>query len=80
MNVSEFVSKWRKVELGERSTEQLAKRTPTNLYNEWPTWLDLAHKRLDAAVFAAYGWDSSISDEEILARLLALNRERASGG
>ena len=31
------------------------KRTLTNLYNARPTWLDLAHKRLDAAVFAAYG-------------------------
>lgn len=29
-----------------------------------PTWLDLAHKRLDDAVFAAYGWTSEVSDEE----------------
>jgi len=28
----------------------LQKRTLTNLYNERPTWLDLAHKKLDAAV------------------------------
>lgn len=26
------------------------KRSLTNLYNARPTWLDLAHKRLDAAV------------------------------
>ena len=26
-----------------------------NLYNQRPTWLDLAHRRLDEAVFAAYG-------------------------
>ena len=64
---------------GDKEGEQLAKRTLTNLYNERPTWLELAHKRLDEAVFAAYGWDPSISDEEILARLLALNHERASG-
>ncbi len=54
------------------------KRTLTNLYNARPTtWLDLAHKRLDAAVFAAYGWKSDLRDEEILERLLALNLERS---
>jgi type II restriction/modification system DNA methylase subunit YeeA len=55
----------------------LKKRTLTNLYNQRPTWLDLAHKKLDAAVAAAYGWPSDLSDEEILMRLLALNLERA---
>ena len=30
----------------------LSKRTLTNLYNQRPAWLDLAHKKLDAAVFA----------------------------
>jgi type II restriction/modification system DNA methylase subunit YeeA len=54
------------------------KRTLTNLYNARPTWLDLAHKKLDAAVFAAYGWPADLSDEQILERLLALNLERAS--
>jgi hypothetical protein len=49
----------------------------TNLYNQRPTWLDLAHKKLDAAVFAAYGWDPAISDEDILAKLLELNLQRA---
>ena len=53
------------------------KRTLTNLYNARPTWLELAHKRLDEAVFAAYGWKSDLSDEEILEKLLALNLERA---
>lgn len=32
-----------------------AARTLTNLYNQRPTWLDLAHKKLHEAVFAAYG-------------------------
>jgi type II restriction/modification system DNA methylase subunit YeeA len=59
---------------------KLAKRTLTNLYNERPAWLDLAHRKLDEAVFAAYGWEASISDEEILTRLLKLNLERATGG
>jgi len=57
---------------------KLKKRTLTNLYNERPTWLDLAHRRLDEAVFAAYGWDPAISDDELLAKLLALNLERAA--
>ena len=52
-------------------------RTLTNLYNARPTWLELAHKKLDEAVFAAYGWPSDLSDEEILEKLLALNLERA---
>lgn len=56
---------------------ELKKRTLTNLYNARPTWLDLTHKKLDAAVAAAYGWPADLPDEEILARLLALNLERA---
>jgi hypothetical protein len=36
---------------------KLKKRTLTNLYNERPAWLDLAHKKLDAAVARAYGWE-----------------------
>ena len=35
------------------------------------------HDELDEAVFDAYGWPHDISDEEILRRLVALNRERA---
>jgi hypothetical protein len=59
------------------SEAELKKLTLTNLYNQRPTWLDLAHQRLDRAVFDAYGWPYDLSDEEILARLLALNLERA---
>ena len=33
---------------------RLGKRTLTNLYNERPTWLRLAHRDLDRAVLAAY--------------------------
>jgi hypothetical protein len=53
--------------------------TLTNLYNQRPTWLDMAHQKLDRAVFDAYGWPYDLSDEEILSRLLALNVERAGG-
>ena len=56
----------------------LKQRTLTNLYNQRPAWLDLAHKKLDTAVFAAYGWDPGMSDEELLEKLLALNLERAA--
>lgn len=57
---------------------ELKKRTLTNLYNKRPDWLSEAHKKLDEAVFAAYGWGSDLSDEEILERLLELNLERAA--
>ncbi len=58
---------------------ELKKRTLTNLYNARPTWLDNAHKALDLAVAAAYGWDDygpEMAEEEILRRLLALNLDR----
>lgn len=48
----------------------------TDLYTKNPTWLRQAHVRLDRAVFEAYGWDSSIEDAEVLARLFRLNSER----
>jgi hypothetical protein len=54
----------------------LAKRTLTNLYNQRPTWLANAHTALDTAVLAAYGWPVELPDDEVLARLLALNLER----
>ena len=59
------------------SDDVLKKRTLTNLYNQNPQWLQNAHRKLDAAVFAAYGWRADFSDDEILTQLLALNLERA---
>ncbi len=59
---------------------ELAKRTLTNLYNQGPAWLAHAHDTLDAAVAAAYfwsDWTAAMPDDDILRRLLALNRERA---
>ena len=58
------------------SARELARRTLTNLYNQRPTWLQDAHARLDAAVLDAYGWSADLADEELPARLLALNLER----
>ena len=61
--------------------KDLAERTLTKLYNQRPAWLDAAHKALDAAVAAAYGWadyTAEMPDEEILKRLLALNLARSA--
>ena len=57
--------------------ESLKKRTLTSLYNQRPGWLDLAHRKLDEPVFAAYGWDPDVGDEELLEKLLELNLARA---
>ena len=35
------------------------------------------HETLDALVFEAYGWPATLSDEEILERLVALNKQRS---
>ncbi|MBA4131248.1 MAG: class I SAM-dependent DNA methyltransferase [Hyphomicrobium sp.] len=59
----------------------LKKRTLTNLYNERPAWMEMAHKELDRAVAAAYGWtdwgQEGLPDDVILERLFKLNQERA---
>ncbi len=59
------------------TAEELRMRTLTNLYNDRPTWLADAHRKLDESVFAAYGWPSTLTDAEILERLLKVNHERA---
>ena len=58
------------VPVSRKAAAILKKRTLTNLYNERPAWLDNAHRELDAAVAAAYGWPADISEEDALARLL----------
>ena len=58
------------------SPTQLKRRTLTNLYNHPPTWLEISHKSLDAAVFAAYGWPPDLTDGEVVSRLLGLNLNR----
>jgi hypothetical protein len=62
----------------ERAAATLKKRTLTNLYNERPAWLDHAHRDLDAAVAAAYGWPADLTEEQILERLFKLNQARAA--
>ncbi|MCL6607633.1 MAG: N-6 DNA methylase [Geminicoccaceae bacterium] len=66
--------------IDEKAAAELKKRTLTRLYNERPQWLRDLHRALDEAVAAAYGWPADLPEEEVLARLLALNRERARAG
>lgn len=54
-----------------------AKESLLTLYNKRSTWLDNAHRKLDEAVAAAYGWSWPMEDEEILEKLLVLNQERS---
>ena len=63
----------RPVPRGEAAAKALKKRTLTALYNARPQWLADAHKSLDAAVAAAYGWDIDIGAERALGELLTLN-------
>jgi type II restriction/modification system DNA methylase subunit YeeA len=64
------------------SEDDLKQRTLTKLYNLRAAgkceWLENAHRALDQAVFAAYGWPAELGEQEILARLLRLNQERAA--
>jgi hypothetical protein len=50
-----------------------------NLYNARPSWLALAHERLDRAVYAAYDWLYPLEANEVLARLVELNLSRPVG-
>lgn len=57
------------------------RHTLTGLYNDLPTRLEDAHAELDRAVFRAYGWSEQpdkLTEDEMLCRLLTLNRERAA--
>ena len=68
----------RRLPMDDAARQQLAKRTMTALYNERPDWLTEAQRELDAAVAAAYGWASDISDDDALHRLLDLNHARSA--
>ena len=72
----------RLIPVDDAAAKELKRRTLTNLYNARPAWLAHAHAALDAAVADAYGWADEwaegINDDAILARLFALNQERAA--
>lgn len=63
---------------GDGTEQELKRRTLTNLYNQRPTWLDVAHRKLDEAVLDAYGWPHDLGDEEVLVQLIALNLARGA--
>lgn len=75
-HLSEITEGWLKPPVWTDSSLESKERTLTNLYNAPPSWLTVAHEKLDEAVFAAYGWPSDLSDGEIVARLLELNLQR----
>ncbi len=61
-------------------SKEKKKYTLTKLYNKKEngkcSWLQDCHNELDATVAAAYGWPADLSEQEILALLLALNLKR----
>ena len=63
--------------IGSKSVDKKP-HTLTRLYNEQPTWPPMAHRKLDTAVFDAYGWDANINDVAILQKLLELNVLRSA--
>lgn len=86
------IEKWAKyiVQLREHLLTQDAKATLTSIYNQVEelrknpdaahpvATLVTAHNKLDQAVAASYGWQWPLSEDELLARLLALNLERSA--
>lgn len=66
----------RKVPKDAEAAKVLAHRTMTRLYNEQPRWLFEAHRALDEAVAAAYGWPKNITEDDALRQLLHLNQSR----
>ena len=67
----------RTVAKDEACAAKIKVRTLTKLYNEMPTWLKNAHRTLDEAVLAAYGWPADLGEDNLLARLLELNLSRS---
>ncbi len=61
-----------------RSGEPLTAKEKTIHDDGLVSVLKKIHDDLDAAVFDAYGWPATLSDDEILERLVALNHERAA--
>ncbi len=72
----------RLVPKNDAAATMLRGRTLTALYNQRSkpegAWLDALHVNLDIAVAAAYGWPAPLSDDEVLTRLLCLNRTRTA--
>jgi len=77
-------SRWPGTCAGPGPNRVTSRRTLADLHQR-PRRLTIAnaHAALDRAVWAAYGWDDpdpgAVSEDTILARLLALNLERMEG-
>ncbi|MEY3898735.1 MAG: hypothetical protein RLZZ214_4257 [Verrucomicrobiota bacterium] len=61
-----------------RANQPLTDKEKTIHHKGLVSILKQLHDDLDAAVFAAYGWPATLTDAEILTRLVALNAERAA--
>lgn len=61
-----------------RAAEPLAEKDEAVHQAALVSLLRTLHDELDAAVLDAYGWPATLTDEEILERLVALNAERAA--
>lgn len=68
----------RRMPKDEAAVRLLAGRTLTALYNKPPAWLVEAHRALDEAVAAAYGWPADIPIGTALQKLLELNLSRSA--
>jgi hypothetical protein len=58
--------------------EEAAEAYPTNLYKERPAWLANPHTELNATVAAACGFDTDLTNEQIVEKLLALKLDWAA--
>jgi ribosome assembly protein YihI (activator of Der GTPase) len=61
-----------------RAGEELSAKERTIHEQGLVSVLRQIHDDLDAAVFEAYGWPATLTDDEILHRLVALNAQRAA--
>jgi type II restriction/modification system DNA methylase subunit YeeA len=73
------LDKWRNAWVNPGLTTDIENRTLTTLYNNSPGWLGNAHKQLDEAVHAAYGWRYPLPNDDIIRRLFELNASRFGG-
>ena len=61
-----------------RSGEPLTAKEKTIHDDGLVSVLKKIHDDLDAAVFDAYGWPATLTDDQLLEKLVALNHQRAA--
>ena len=72
----QFSERWLPIDAA--ASIEMERRTLANLYAEKPAWLKNAHREIDDAVMAAYGWPGDMSEHEIIGRLIDMNIQRSS--